>query len=205
MKGCTPVTWGQRLFQTAVVGIISTVDASELKDKLEMMSDCGLVHHGFTNYIRDYEFIVYQSCDPNPKYGLSPRHLRFLFRFCPEVTITSRLMPDVWSRSLSDDLLQEHMATRDSAGYVWGVQTQELYPGATVVEESPRAWFWTTSLGIDFHEIIVEANAQTISLVFSAILVDEVFDGYSPYQVRSQGIPEIYETSTKQPLRPTDS
>ena len=180
------------------------MEAALLYSQLEEMFDCELVHHGFTNYMRDYEFVVYQSCDPNPKYGLSPRHIRFLFRFCPEAIVTSRVRPDVWGRSLDESLLNVHVVTQESQGYVWGVQTQCLYPGATVIDNSSRAQFWATALGIEFHEIVVEANAQSITLVFSDIQVDEVADGYTPYQLHSEGVPETYGNATKIPLSPND-
>lgn len=110
--------------------------ASNLQGLLDEFFDCQLVYHGYTSYMRDYERVVYQSVDPNPKYGLVPRHLRFLFRICPEVAIRSRLKPDIWATSLSDDLLNTHSVTRESVGYVWGVAGQILYPGASIVEPS---------------------------------------------------------------------
>lgn len=184
---------------------ISAMEALELSEILNEMFDCELVHHSFTNYMRDYEFVIYQSCDPNPKYGLKPRHLRYLFRLCPEAKVTSRVRPDVWARSLDDSLLREHTVTMESKGYVWGVQTQMLYPGATVIEDSERANFWASELGVDFHEILVEANAQSISLVFSELRVDEVTDGYIPYQLHSQGVPETFGNASKIPLPPSDT
>lgn len=183
---------------------ICAMEAKLLNSHLKEMFDCELVHHGFTNYMRDYEFVVYQSCDPNPKYGLSPRHLRFLFRLCPEATVTSRVRPDVWARSLDDSLLDDQRVTLESRGYVWGVQTQCLYPGASVVESSDRAQFWADAIGVEFHEVVVGANAQSITLVFSEIQVDEVTDGYTPYQLHTEGIPERYGSATKIPLSPKD-
>jgi hypothetical protein len=32
-----------------------------------------LILHGFTPYMRDYEMVLYEPVDPNPKYGLVPR------------------------------------------------------------------------------------------------------------------------------------
>ena len=46
------------------------------------LNDKELLFHGFTPYMRDYEMVVYEPVDPGPKYGLVPRHLRFLFRYC---------------------------------------------------------------------------------------------------------------------------
>jgi hypothetical protein len=67
--------------------------------------------------------------------------------------------------------------TRESIGYVWGVHAQCLHPGATVIDNSARAEFWANALDVAFHEIVVEANAHAITLVFSNVQVDEVTDG----------------------------
>jgi hypothetical protein len=181
------------------------MNLSKLEELLEEMFDCALTYHGYTPYLRDYEFVVYQSVDPNPQYGLVPRHLRFFFRICPEVTVVSAVRPEVWSRSLDDRLLLEHNVTMESKGYVWGVRSQVLYPGASIVPNSARARFWETNLGIPFHEVIVKGNAHEISLVFSELVVDEVGEGYAPYLVEHGGVPEIYENGAKRPLKPRNT
>jgi len=53
-----------------------------------------------------------RAVDPNPKYGLVARHLRFLFRYCIESTVTSRARPDVRIWSLSNDLLRVRHVSR---------------------------------------------------------------------------------------------
>ena len=163
------------------------MDSADLKSVLGELFDNELMFHGFTPYMRDYEMVVYQSVDPNPKYGLVPRHLRFLFRYCTEATARSRVRPDVWSRSLDDELLRVRHVTCESSGYTWGVEAQEIYPGATVVEASERAAYWSDELGIDFHEVVIEANAQVITLVFAEVTFTEVGAGYTPYTVETAG------------------
>jgi hypothetical protein len=178
------------------------VDKEKLTDSLKELFDNELLHHGFTNYLRDYELVVYQSVDPNPKYGLVPRHLRLLFRFCTEADVRSTVRPDGWSESLDDSLLDTHSVTRDSHGYVWGIQCQVLYPGASIIEKSKRARNWERRVGIPFHEVLIEGNAQTISLVFSDVMIEEVGDGYTPYRVGATGVPERYASNTKIPFDP---
>jgi hypothetical protein len=130
------------------------VEIADLGLVLAELQDKELVFHGFTPYMRDYEVVVYEPVDRNPKHGLVPRHLRFLFKYCTEATVTSRVRPDVWARSLSDDLLKVHHVSRGSPGYVWGVEAQELFPGATVVQGSSRAAYWADQLGLAFHEVL---------------------------------------------------
>jgi hypothetical protein len=131
-----------------------------------------------------------------------PRHLRFLFRICPEVSVRSRVRPDVWARSLSDELLRTHTVTRESMGYTWGVAGQELYPGASIVEPSSRAQLWARETGIQFHEVHIEANAHEISIVFSELTMEEVAPGYVPFRVEADGVAERYASGSKIPFPP---
>jgi len=176
------------------------VEIADLGSALAQLYDKELIFHGFTPYMRDYEMVVYEPVDPNPKYGLAPRHLRFLFRYCTEATVTSRVRPEVWSRSISDELLKVRHVSRDATGYVWGVEAQELHPGVTVVKGSKGAARWADQLGIAFHEVLVEANSQAIGLVFSEVTVSEGTPGYAPFTVAASGHAEAYAGSSRRPL-----
>jgi hypothetical protein len=150
--------------------------------------------------MRDYELVVYQSVDPRS--GLDPRHLRFLFRFCTEAAVRSSVRPDVWTRSTDEQLLATHHVTRETPGYAWGVQCQMLYPGGSIIQGSERAQSWAEQTGISFHQARIEANAHMIDLIFSDLTVDEVHDGYSPYRVEDDGVAEAYAAGSKKPLSP---
>lgn len=176
------------------------MERADLDSVLAQLFDRELLFHGFTPYMRDYELVVYESVDPNPKYGLVPRHLRFLFRYCTEAAVHSRVRPDVWARSFSDDLLASRHVSRESTGYVWGVEAQEIYPGATAVQDSERARYWTDQVGIAFHEVHIEANAQTIALVFAEVTVEQVASGYTPFSVAAAGHAEAYASGSRHPL-----
>lgn len=120
------------------------------------------------------------------------------------VTVSSRVRPDVWSRSLDDALIHEHDVTRDSAGFVWGVNCQILYPGANVVPDSARVADWSEKIGIPFREVRVTGNAQEIAVIFSELAVEEIGAGYAPYVVERTGVPEIYESRAKIPMTPQE-
>jgi hypothetical protein len=171
------------------------MDSAELAAQLDELFDCELVHHGFTSYMRDYELIVYQSADPRS--GVAPRHLRFLFRCCPEASVTSMLTPETWACSLDDRLLDQHHVTMQSSGYVWGVHAQALYPAAAVVDHSDRARWWTEQVGVPFHEVEVPANAHHIRIVFTKLEVSEVAVGWTPFTVGQPGIAEDYAAGSK--------
>ena len=153
--------------------------------------------------MRDYEMIVFQSVGPGA--SVPERHLRLVFRNCVEANVRTRVRPDVWTTSLDDTLIDEHRATLESVGYVWGVESQVLYPGASVVEPSARAGSWSESIGIPFFEVDMEANAHHINLIFADLIINEIAGGYAPFQVGNSGIPEAYERSSKMPLRPDAS
>jgi hypothetical protein len=90
--------------------------------------------------------------------------------------------------------------SKSSTGYVWGVEAQELYPGGRVIQGSERAAYWADQLGLAFHEVLVEANAQAIGLVFAEVTVSEATPGYAPFTVAAAGHAEAYADSSRHPL-----
>lgn len=173
---------------------------AELDARLREMFDSALLYHGFVSYMRDYEMLIYQTADTRS--GIPPRYLKFLFRICPEVQVQSRIRPEVWSRSVDDRLIEKSHVFKDSPGYVWGVRCQELYPGAKIVDNSPRAQRWTKETGIQFHEVDIEANAHRINLIFSSLSTEEIGLGYAPFEVGLTLAAETYEDGSKIPLNP---
>lgn len=176
------------------------MNLAEMETCLASMTDNQLLFHGYTRFMRDYELIVYVPAAPRS--GIEPQHSRFLFRYCTEADIRSVVSPEVWSTSLDDHLLTRTTVERDEAGYVWGVQGQELYPGATVVRESARAKAWSEKTGIPFFEVQVRANAHELTLVFSNLTVEQVSAGYAPYVVGGAPAAEQYASGSKVPLAP---
>lgn len=158
------------------------MDVTRLREALDDIFDQALVFHAFTNYMRDYELIVY--CQAGSGTGIPPAHLRYLFKHCVHTDVATTVRADVWRQSL-DDRLTDYDTGVDLDGYVWGVKWQELYPGATIIEDSPRAQTWRDQVGIDFHEVRIETNAHAITLVFSDLEVTEIPVGHSPFTVRS--------------------
>ncbi|MEU6075990.1 hypothetical protein [Micromonospora sp. NPDC047074] len=154
------------------------VDTAVLRQALDDVFDQALVYHGFTDYMRDYEVIVYATADPRT--GITPAYLRYLFRYCVEASCKTTVAPPTWRESL-DDRLIDHETGVDLDGYVWGVKWHSLYPGAQVVDESPVAHSWAEAIGIEFHEVRIESNAHALTLIFSDLQVSELPHGYSPF------------------------
>lgn len=162
------------------------VDTSEIQAAFEDVFDQAIVFHGFADYMRDYDVFVHSTADPRT--GIRAAHLRYRFMHCVRATVTSALSPDIWSRSL-DERLIDHAKGRDLEGYVWGVKWQELYPGMKLVPDSADARQWSRDLGLPYHEAVIEANSQILSLVFSDLTVQTVDAGYAPFVVPDDGPP----------------
>lgn len=156
------------------------VEIARLSQALDDIFDGAIVHHGYTDYIRDYEVIVYVTADPRT--GIPPIHLRYLFKYCVSAEVQTAVSPDTWRCSL-DERLTDREIGPDLDGFVWAVRWQPLYPGAEVVADSERARSWADKIGIPFHEVRFEMNAHAITLVFSDLDVTEVGEGYAPFAV----------------------
>jgi hypothetical protein len=160
------------------------VDTARLKSDLDNIFDQALIFHGFTSYMRDYEMFAY--CTADPRTGIAPEHLRYLFKLCVVAETETAIPEEIWSRSL-DERLIDYDQGKDLGGYVWGTQWQVLYPGAKIIEESTRASHWTSALERDFHEVRVETNGHNLTLIFSELEVTQVEPGYSPFTVPTGG------------------
>ncbi|MEV7373985.1 hypothetical protein AB0O51_24285 [Streptomyces sp. NPDC090301] len=53
--------------------------------------------------------------------------------------------------------------------------------GAKLLPESEVARRWSQTVGIDFHDVLIESNAHRLTLVFSDLQVTEVPTGYTPF------------------------
>ena len=160
------------------------VDSPGIQAAFDDVFDQAIVFHGFVDYMRDYEVLIYATADPRT--GIRPENLRYRFTHCVRATVTSALSPETWKRSL-DARLVDYERGRDLDGYVWGVRWQELYPGMKLLPDSAEARRWSDELGIPFHEAVIEANGHNISLVFSDLTVQAIDPGYAPFTVPGGG------------------
>ncbi|GAA0385807.1 hypothetical protein, partial [Acrocarpospora corrugata] len=147
------------------------MDPVKLQQALDEVFDQALLHHGFVDYMRDYQLVIYASADPRT--GIAPTTLRYLFRYCVQVNCVTTVPSGIWRESL-DDRLTTYETGVDLDGYVWGVNWQLLYPGGTLVANSPTARDWSAALGIDFHEVRFQTNAHDLTLVFSDLGIQEL-------------------------------
>ncbi len=160
------------------------VDISEIQAAFDDVFDQAIVFHGFADYMRDYDVVVYATADPRT--GAAPEHLRYRFKYCVRAEATSALSPEIWKRSL-DPRLVDYAQGRDLDGYVWGVKWQALYPGMKLVRDSVDAKRWSHDLGLQFHEASIETNGHNLALVFADLVVDRVETGHAPFVVSDTG------------------
>lgn len=161
-----------------------TVSSNSITRAFEQVFDQALVFHGFTNFTRDYD--VYAYCTADPRTGIGPKTLRLRFKYCVRADVKSALPPATWADSL-DERLTDYEQGVELTGFVWGVKWQCLYPGARLLPDSTDAEAWTESVGIQFHEALIETNAQTIALVFSGLEIATVYPGETPFTVTGHG------------------
>jgi hypothetical protein len=160
------------------------VDATQIQTAFDDVFDQAIVFHGFADYMRDYDVIVYATADPRT--GIAPEHSRYRFKNCVRATATSAVTAQIWRKSL-DERLVDYDQGVDLDGYVWDVRWQLLYPGMRLVEDSTEAARWTSDLDLQFHEALIETNGHNISLVFSDLSVRAVDAGYAPFVVPDAG------------------
>ncbi|MCK8676850.1 YxiG-like protein [Streptomyces lichenis] len=153
------------------------MDAAAFRQLLDDTFDHSVVHHGYTDYLRDYEVVVQLVADPST--GIAPTRLRYLFRYCVEARCETTVPPGTWRISLDDRLTDQETAA-DLDGYVWGVKSHVLYPGAKLLPESEAARRWSDAIGIDFHQVLIETNAHRLTLLFSGLEVTQVPTAYAP-------------------------
>jgi hypothetical protein len=153
-----------------------TTVGAQTRRVIDQIFDCGLLRHGFTDYMRDYELLI-DNRGPEPATPDYPDGYRVVFRNCVYARAKSSVFPPVWRRSLGDHLLGGDIDQLDMAsefqGYVWGVRVQFLDDlGAQLIEDSPRATEWSEALGLDFCEVELNGNAHIIRLVYSGISIE---------------------------------
>ena len=68
------------------------MDRDEIKQALDDVLDQAIVFHGFADYMRDYEVVVWATADPRT--GIAPEHLVYTFKHCVRATVTSAVRPE---------------------------------------------------------------------------------------------------------------
>jgi hypothetical protein len=155
------------------------MDEAGIRDALEAARGEALVFHGFTDYMRDYDLIVFRMKEAQA--GRPARHVRYRFTHCVLAQVESGLPTKALRASLGDELLEPPSGPVD--GFPWGARWQRFEPGAQLIKGSRAARKWGSELKIPMHEVRINVDAHSITLVFSDLVVAEAPTGYRPFVV----------------------
>jgi hypothetical protein len=134
--------------------------------------DFAVLAHGFAPHGRDYIFIIEEGL------GINPGQHELTFTHCVRLDYETRVSDDVWPTSWQDDFL-EYERWQDAgepAGYVWGTNWSNAYPGITAIGESTLALEWSRRLNKEMFEMIMETDRFFIRLVFHNIRTRKISD-----------------------------
>ena len=147
-------------------------------EAFEDVYDHTIVFHGYAEYARDYDVFVYLSADPRS--GIRPEHRRCRFTHCVHAQVTTMVGWNVWKISSDDCFVnyQDWLDAGEPSGWVWGTNSQVLYPGMSLVEDSAQAQLWQERIGIPFFEAVIETEVHEIKLIFADLVVSEVEAGW---------------------------
>lgn len=134
--------------------------------------DFALLGHRFQAHGRDYLW-HFQDC-----LGASPGEHEIVFTHCVQANCQTRVLDKIWLESWDDVFLdyEKWQVAGEPAGYVWGTNWSNAYPGLTIVENSETAATWTERIGKPFYEITLETDRFFIRLIFHEILYRKLSD-----------------------------
>ncbi len=141
--------------------------------KLEDIYDVAVLRHGFTNYIRDYQFEIETNWIGN----LAGRYV-LTFKHCYDLTYRILVEDDVIKKSWNDIFTNFEVWKKNNEpdGFVWGINWSLAYPGFEQIKNSDKAKNWSNRLGKKMHEVKLETNSFQINLIFETWTLKKVND-----------------------------
>jgi len=139
--------------------------------------DSAIVHHGFSSYLRDYDFIVeVPALRPDGAGSWIEGRYRYRFTHCVEASSHTALSAETWKASWTDEFTDYNEWERvgNPEGFVWGTEWANAYPGVKRIQPSEVSETWAQQLGQPMHEILIETNAYAVRLVCHAVRVDQL-------------------------------
>ena len=134
--------------------------------------DFAVLAHGWAPHGRDYVFHV-ENC-----LGSDPGQHCLTFTHCVRLDYETRVGPKIWHRSWTDEFTdyQRWEQAGEPAGYVWGTNWSNAYPGLTAVKESPLSREWTALLQQDMFEATLETDRFFLRLIFHGVQARKISD-----------------------------
>jgi hypothetical protein len=146
----------------------------------ELFFDSAIVQHSFTPFMRDYDVIVdVPAAKPDGGGSYIVGRYRYRFTHCTEAIARTTVTAKAWQASWDDLFTDRETWERagEPAGYVWGVEWADAYPGLTYVQQSERAAGWTELVARQMHEVQIESNVLHLTLVFHDLRIDQLAVG----------------------------
>jgi hypothetical protein len=159
------------------------MNAAEIRAALDNAFDTALIHFSHSDYLRDFIAYFYFStydADVMPHFIL-----KYRFVNCVVAESATTLSAETWRGSLDENLVGplEDVDHEKANGWVWATRHGSMYPGATLVESSATADEWSQTVGIQFHEAVLDAPPVRIRLIFSDLVVEPAVPGEAPFVV----------------------
>ena len=122
----------------------------------------GILKHGYTDYMRDYEVLVCSLLGP-PWDDLH----KYQFVGCVEAHCQSVIDPQIYSDSMSDEniLCAEEESAEQPDGFIWGVRSSEI-PSIDFFQGTDSSDFWSDKLRAPCYEARLVTEAYSLKLVF---------------------------------------
>jgi hypothetical protein len=134
--------------------------------------DIGIMSHGFTPYMRDYD-VVFEALWGKTKWADAKGTYRLRFTHCPEVSTLTALSDAAYKQAWSDDHInfEQWIAAGKPDGYVWGASWSMAY-----VDDSPSAKQWSERFGRAMHEVLIVTEAYRLRVVFHDFTLTKLND-----------------------------
>jgi hypothetical protein len=153
-----------------------------VKEKLEQQPiyDVAVLRHGFAEYMRDYHVLI-EAMWGTKEWGDEKGTYLLRFSHCPLARLETRLSDETWRASWDERFTdyERWSAGGEPEGFVWGARWSDAYPGVTYVDSSALAAEWTARFQQPMHEVTLETNVFTLTLVFHDFSITKVGDDVS--------------------------
>lgn len=121
----------------------------------------GIVRHGYTDYMRDYEIIVCSLLGP-PWDDLH----KYQFVGCVETHCQSVVDPAMYAASISDlNVTCIDEGDEQPAGFIWGTRSSEL-PSIDFFKDTASSDAWSRKLAMSCYEARLVTEAYSLKIIF---------------------------------------
>ena len=135
-------------------------------------SDFGVLEHGWAVHGRDY-LVIAQT-----PFGPSAGTYELRFTHVVRCVFESRVRDDVWPESWAEEFTdyQTWIEAGEPAGYVWGTNWSNAYPGLAAIPDSAPAVSWSERIGRPMFEATLETDRFEMKVIFHELRSEKLND-----------------------------